>query len=186
MSYPKQSDPLYSNIISFAGIVDDLHFSSYLLEAGEGEAPMSWKRISSGTSPVKGDVLGEWNSYGAVGTSSCPYAPCKWSFRLTATDSVGNTNISTTVLDIGPRDTLIKALSPVAARLFTNNDTKLDTTTVSYAVSDAVGIRLEMIDSANAVKSTITATVPSRGAYSTTWNGGKTIRERLYLTAFIP
>ncbi|HLE18585.1 MAG TPA: FlgD immunoglobulin-like domain containing protein, partial [Syntrophales bacterium] len=161
ITYPKPGDPL-GNLVEVTGTADDLHFQSYLLEAGQGDIPDSWKLLSSNAFPVKNDILGTWNTFGLDG---------RWTLRLTATDAVGNKKSTAVVIDLGMRKTLIKNLS-AAPKLFSpNSDGKLDTTIIQYEVTDACQIKIEFINSTGAVQKTYTTSTSSPGSYTYTWVG---------------
>jgi len=159
--YPGPSDPL-GNIVEVKGTADDLHFKDYIIEAGQGDNPDVWNIIASNTVQVKDKVLGNWNTFGLLG---------KWTLRLTATDTVGNTNTSLVTVDLGIRKNLIKDLS-VAPKLFSpNNDGKLDSTSIKYELTDTCLINIDMTDSAGTLKKTYTSVTPSGGTYTYVWDG---------------
>lgn len=161
ITYPKPGDPI-GNIVEVQGTADDLYFQSYILELGEGDAPSVWGSVSSATTPVKDDILGEWNTFGLEG---------KWTLRLSAIDTVGNKSSTTVTIDLGQRKTLIKYLS-ANPRLFSpNNDGKLDAAVINYEVTDACDLKIEVFDSNGAIRKTYTTTAASAGIYSYSWDG---------------
>jgi Tol biopolymer transport system component/flagellar hook assembly protein FlgD len=161
ITYPRPPDPL-GNIVEVKGTADDLHFQSYILEAGQGDSPAEWFLVSLGTNPVKDNILGKWNTFGRDG---------RWTLRLSATDTVGNKNITTVTIDLGVRKNLIKDLD-VTPKLFSaNNDGKLDTTNIKYELTDACQVKIDILDSGGVVKKTYTTTTSSAGTYTYTWDG---------------
>ncbi len=174
ITYPQPGDPL-GNIIEVKGTADDLHFQTYILEAGEGDASVKWQTVSSKTSPVKDGILGKWNTYGLTGSRS---------LRLTATDAVGNKSETTVAVDLGVRKDLIRDLSITPDLFSPNEDGKLDATTISYEIADACDITINILDRGGAVRKTYTITIPSAGAYNYMWdgtdNGGTVVPDGTY------
>lgn len=161
ITYPKSGDPL-GNIVEVQGSATDPHFQSYILEVGQNSSPDAWSLVSSGVSPVNNNILGKWNTFGLTGT---------WTLRLTANDKVGNKNITTSTIDLGTRKTLIKNLSVLPGIFSPNGDNKLDTTTVTYGLTDACNVMIEFLDANSMVRRTYSTTVPSLGIYTYTWDG---------------
>ncbi|MBI4681396.1 MAG: hypothetical protein HY753_09410, partial [Nitrospirae bacterium] len=161
ITYPRPPDIL-GNIVEVKGTADDLHFQSYTLEAGPGDNSDLWLLISSNTTPIKENVLGKWNTFGLDG---------RWTLRLTAVDTVGNKNETTTAVDLGLRKDLIKDLD-ITPKLFSpNNDGKLDTTNIKYELTDACNVSIEILDFTGETKKSYAGVVPSAGAYTYAWNG---------------
>jgi Tol biopolymer transport system component/flagellar hook assembly protein FlgD len=161
ISYPRPPDQL-GNIVEVKGSADDLHFKNYLLEAGAGENPETWKTISAVTSPVNEGILAEWNTSELSG---------KWTLRLTTFDTAGNKSSITSLVDLGQRKALITNLAANPQLFSPNNDGKLDTTSISYALSDACQVKIDIVDSSSAIKKTYTNSAPAAGTYSYAWAG---------------
>ncbi|MBI4691489.1 MAG: discoidin domain-containing protein [Nitrospirae bacterium] len=161
ITYPHSSDQI-GNVVEVKGTADDLHFKNYTLETGEGDNPASWTAVSSGTTIVKENVLGKWNTYGLTG---------RWTLRLTANDTAGNKNQTTVTIDLSARKDLIKDLS-VSPNIFSpNNDGRYDTAEIKYEITDACQVKIDISDSTGAIRRTYSTTTPSAGVYSYTWDG---------------
>ncbi|TAK08359.1 MAG: hypothetical protein EPO39_04595, partial [Candidatus Manganitrophaceae bacterium] len=161
ITYPRPSDPL-GNIVETRGTSEDLHFKSYTLEAGSGELPATWASVASGTNPVRESLIGQWNTFGLDG---------RWTLRLTATDTVGNRNVSSVTIDLGARKTLIKDAG-VTPQLFSpNNDGKRDTATIRYELTDAASVAIEITDANGLIKKHLSETASSSGTYDIIWDG---------------
>jgi subtilase family serine protease/fibronectin type 3 domain-containing protein len=168
LDYPKPVDPLPpGNIIEVKGRAHDLHFTSYTLEAGEGSNPDTWRAISSGktqmvATPGGSPILGQWNTYGQTGV---------WTLRLSALDAAGNKNSVLSTVDLGERKTLVKDLKASPLLSSPNNDGKLDSSAISYEVTDACDIRIEFLDSNDAVVRTSLTTTRAAGVGGYVWDG---------------
>ncbi len=160
ITYPRPPDPV-GNMVEVKGTADDLHFQSYTLEAGQGDNPDTWVTILSSTTPVKDGIPGAWNTFGLDG---------RWTLRLTAMDTAGNKNTTTVTIDLGVRKNLIKDLSAAPGLFSPNNDRKLDTTNINYTLTDICQVKIDILDSADAVKKTCT-TSASAGTYAYAWDG---------------
>ncbi len=161
ITYPQPSDPL-GNIVEIKGTAFDLHFLSSALEAGQGDSPDTWKPISAQASPITDGILGAWNTFGLNG---------KWTVRLLARDSVGNIKTTTTLIDLGARKNLIKSLSATPALFSPNNDGMLDTTTIQYELTDTCDTKIEIIDTNNFVRKTISGSAIAAGLHLQPWDG---------------
>lgn len=162
ISYPASSSPLLpTTLVDVRGTVSDPHLNSYTLEAGEGDAPATWRTVSSGSREVRDGSLGIWNTHGLSG---------HWMLRLTASDTVGNTIQPTIGLDLGQRSSLIKSLE-CAPRLFSpNGDQRLETTSITYQVSDTAVVKIEIVDAFGVIVRELVSGV-SAGAGSVVWDG---------------
>ncbi|KAF0220892.1 MAG: fibronectin I domain-containing [Geobacteraceae bacterium] len=154
--------PTAGNIVEVAGIAVDIHFESYTLEAGEGDNPDSWRVISAKNTPVGNGILGSWNTFGLQGV---------WSLRLTASDSVGNKGIAKVVLNLDNRKTLIKTFETLPKAFSPNSDHKLDTSLLTYELSDPCDITIDITDAANAIVKTYTSSISASGIYNYIWDG---------------
>jgi len=161
ITYPGPPDSV-TNIVEIKGTADDPHFGSSTLEAGQGDNPDEWIFISSNIIPVKDNVLGKWNISGLDG---------KWTLRLTATDIVGNKNTTTVTIDPGAKKNLIKDLDVTPWSFSPNHDGKLDTAAITYNLTEACQVEIDILDSASTVKKTYITTTPSSGIYAYTWDG---------------
>jgi flagellar hook assembly protein FlgD/fibronectin type 3 domain-containing protein len=161
ISYPGPSDPL-GNIVEVKGTADDLNFQGYTLEVGQGDNPNQWLPISSGSTPIKSNVLGDWNTFGLGG---------RWTLRLVATDAGGNKSTTTVVLDLGVRKNLIKDLTATPRLFSPNNDGKLDTVRIDYELADSCNGAIEISDANGASKRIYTTATLPAGKYSYTWDG---------------
>lgn len=161
ISYPLPGAPL-GNIVEVRGTAYDLHFQSYILEAGQGDNPDTWTSVSSRLSPVSDGVLGVWNTFGLNG---------KWTIRLTANDEVGNTNITTVLIDLGKRQNLIKSLKADPVIFSPNNDGKIDISTIQYELTEICDIKMEIIDAHRVVKKRYSSTSVPAASQSMIWDG---------------
>jgi large repetitive protein len=161
ISYPRPPDQL-GNIVEVKGTADDPNFGNYILEAGAGENPGNWQTVSSGSSPVKENILGEWNTSELSG---------KWTLRLTSSDTVGNKRSVSTLVDLGQRKALIKDLSAAPQLFSPNNDGRSDSSTISYTLTDACQIKIDIVDSSSVIRRTYTVSAPSVGTYTYIWDG---------------
>ena len=163
--YPTPTDLLGNTIVEIRGTADDLHFSAYTLEVGSGDLPASWLQVAAGTTPVKDRILGKWNTFGLND---------RWTVKLTAIDTVGNSRSSQVTIDFGSRKTLIKELD-AAPKLFSpNNDGKRDSAVITYELTDAADATLDILDASGATVRTYTASRPSAGVYTTAFDGRNT------------
>jgi len=164
IDYPKPSDPLPpGNIIEVTGTATDAHFSSYALEAGEGSNPDTWLPIFIGKCPVVGGkILGQWNTFGQTGV---------WTLRLSAPDAAGNKNSVTSTIDLGERKTLIKEFKALPLITSPNNDGKLDTIALSYEVTDACDLKMELLDGSETVVRNYQTTTQAAGSGNYVWDG---------------
>jgi len=161
ITYPRPPDPI-GNIVEVQGTADDTHFQSSTLEAGQGDSPDTWNLISSNSTTIQEDILGIWNIFGLNGI---------WTLRLTASDTAGNKNETTVVIDLGVRKDLIKDLSATPRLFSPNTDGRLDTVNINYELTDACQVQINIRDSIGVIKKTYTTTTPSAGTYSFIWDG---------------
>jgi len=159
--YPKPGDSL-ANIVEVKGTATDLHFKNYTLEAGQGGNPETWVPVETKTTAVQNNILGTWNTFNLIGV---------WTLRLTAYDTVGNKNVTTSTIDLGTRKTLIKDLSAAPKIFSPNADNRADKTIITYELTDACNVSIEFLDVAGVIKKTYSTTVPSLGVYTYTWDG---------------
>ena len=164
IGYPKSTDilPESGNIIEVKGTASDKNFQSYTLEAGQGDIPSAWVILSSGTSQINGTVLGIWNTYNLTG---------RWTLRLSALDRAGNKNITTSTIELGARKALVKTFDVAPKILSPNNDNRLDTTLVSYEVTDSCQMKIDILDTAGTIVQNYSANVASPGTGSYRWDG---------------
>ncbi|MEA5113120.1 MAG: CARDB domain-containing protein [Geobacteraceae bacterium] len=168
LDYPKQGDTLPpGNIIEVKGKALDLHFSSYALEAGAGASPTAWQTIASGKNSMVAvnngsTILGSWNTFDRAGI---------WTLRLTARDVAGNTGSVLSTVDLGARKTLVKEFNASPVLFSPNNDGRLDTAALSFEVTDACGIRVEILDSNDTVIREFSGNTPAAGVGSHVWDG---------------
>ncbi len=162
VKYPRPPDVL-GNVVEVRGTADDLHFQSYVIEAGQGQNPESFAYVASGASAVKEEtILGKWNTFGLEGA---------WTLRLTGKDVVGNEQATTVTINLGQRKNLVKDIGLLPTLFSPNNDGKLDTTIVKYELTDACQIKIEILDSDNVVRKTYTDTTPTQGSCTYVWDG---------------
>jgi len=76
-----------SGVAGASGTVYAVNLSSWTLYYGPGESPSSWKEISSGTSNIDDDSLGNWDTSAISGT---------YTLKLSATDVFSRTAATTT------------------------------------------------------------------------------------------
>lgn len=162
VSYPTTLSSLPGNIVEVKGTAADTHFRSYLLEAGTGDIPVAWTRISTGATPVNSGLLGLWNISGLQG---------RWTLRLAAEDLAGNKGVTTVTLDIGQRDSLVKSLSATPAAFSPNSDQKLDAVRIDYEVADACQSKLDILNATGHVVWSQPVTAVGAGAHSFSWDG---------------
>jgi len=163
IGYPRPSDPLPTgNIIEVKGTATDLHFMSYLLEAGEGDNPSNWVAISRGTRSMSNEILGAWNTFGLKDL---------WTLRLTAVDAAGNTNVTTATINLGVRKDLIKSFTVTPDLFSPNNDQKRDTAHISYEVTDACQIKFDVLNVGGSTVKTNIMTTSAAGKGSFDWDG---------------
>ena len=162
IAYPGPVGQFADVIIEVRGSAEDLHFNSYLLEAGAGDGSNGWAEISSGTAEVNNGLLGRWKTSGAEGG---------WTLRLTVNDRAGNTKVVTAAITLIARNSIIKDLV-VAPNLFSpNNDGKLETAEIRYEIAEGAEITISVLDGADAVRWSSTSTKPSLGTYQLTYDG---------------
>lgn len=80
---PKPSASLYKTV-DIVGTVTDDTIQEYRLSYGVGSSPPTWKLISNGSSEVKNDKLGSWDTNNL--------STGLYKLKLEATDKAGNTN----------------------------------------------------------------------------------------------
>jgi len=163
IGYPRPIDPLpVGNIIEVRGTATDQHFMSYLLEAGEGEDPSSWRMLKSGTRTLTNEKIVAWNTYGLKDI---------WTLRLTAFDAAGNTSVVTSNINLGARKDLIKTFA-ISPDLFSpNSDQKRDTAHISYEVTDACQIKFDILNAGGGVIKNSIVTTSAAGKASFDWDG---------------
>jgi subtilase family serine protease/Tol biopolymer transport system component/fibronectin type 3 domain-containing protein len=176
IAYPKPMDPLPpGNIIEVKGKVDDAHLKFYRLEVGEGADPDSWRTVSLETHPVgrtpqEKNILGRWDTTGLLG---------KWTLRLTAQDSVGNSAAITSTIDLGERKTLVKDVTALPLLFSPNNDGKIDSCKIAYEVVESSQVTIEILDGNAAVVRNLQSSSQPPGRYSLYWDGGNGSGERV-------
>ncbi|MEE9910342.1 MAG: gliding motility-associated C-terminal domain-containing protein [Deltaproteobacteria bacterium] len=163
ITYPRPPDVL-STVVEVKGTADDLHFQSYVIEAGPGEQPQSFTQVASGKSAVAGTAeLGKWNTYGLQGL---------WTLRLTARDAVGNEQATAVTVNLGQRTSLIKTMSAEPSVFSPNGDGKLDAPEIRYELTEACQIRIEIQDvTTSATLKTFTLAALPAGVHTFSWDG---------------
>ncbi len=179
ISYPKPGDPL-GNIVEVKGSASDKHFQNYVLEAGPGENPDSWTSLSTVTSPVTDGILGAWNTFGLNDGA----APQRWTLRLSAWDNPGNKNVTTVLIDLGTRQSLIRSLRAAPALFSPNKHINLNTTTIQYDLTDTCDTKIEIIDANSVVRRTFSTSTIAAGLQTQPWDGtddaGTALADGLY------
>ncbi len=101
------SEPDIKGVADLVGMAADVHFKEWILEAGEGSDPSSWRTISgSSTQAPSGTLLASWNTSGVSDFS--------WTLRLTAEDAAGNRSVKTAYVHVDntpPRASIIAPAS---------------------------------------------------------------------------
>jgi len=163
LTYPLTGDPIpLGNTIEILGTSKDAHFSSYTLEVGEGSSPTEWSVIKSGQSSVDTGVLGIWNTFGLSNI---------WTVRLTTVDVVGNESSVLSVFDLGIHKNLVKTVQVAPGLISPNNDQKLDRTTITYEVTAACNVKIDVLDTSRQIVKTFVATTSGAEVKSVTWDG---------------
>jgi flagellar hook assembly protein FlgD len=163
IDYPLPGNPLPPGVmIEIKGTATDPHFKSYLLEAGEGNTPATWITLASAGKPISNGVITSWNTFGLKNI---------WTLRLTAEDTVGNKKVATSTIDLGIRKELVKSLDATPKLFSPNNDQKLDTSLISYEVTDACNLRIDILDGNGQVVRTFTTVTTAAGTGSYVWDG---------------
>jgi Tol biopolymer transport system component/subtilase family serine protease/flagellar hook assembly protein FlgD/prenyltransferase beta subunit len=174
ITYPKPGDAL-PIVVDVKGTVEDLHFSRYLLEVGEGNDPALWQTIAGGGSQVKDGVLGKWNTFDRQG---------RWTLRLTSEDASGNKRIALLGVDLIARQTVLKGIDAIPRVVSPNNDGKGETSVLSYEITGVGQVRVEVVDGSGIVVRDYSTTVASAGTYSYSWDGknsaGGIVKDGIY------
>ncbi|MDA8083071.1 MAG: discoidin domain-containing protein [Nitrospiraceae bacterium] len=160
ITYPTSPDNL-TNVVEIKGIADDLHFSSYVLEAAPAGGD-AWQPIPGSNSPVETDTLGTWNTFGLTGG---------WTIRLTATDSAGNSSSVSATVNLANRITLIKDVSALPQLISPNNDGKLESASIRYELTANSQTDIRILAADDSVARTFSRAVRSAGVYALTWDG---------------
>lgn len=181
ITYPVAESTVGSLIVEVKGTADDPNFQSYSLERGQEDVnPDEWLPVSSGTLLVKDSILGKWNTSGLTG---------RWTLRLTAADSVGNKSaIKVPVTLVAPAP-LIKNYEVTPGLISPNNNGTLETTDITYELSEAADIKIEVADSSNTVKHLYADSKPSAGTYTYNYGGqsdsGGVVPDGVYTVSLI-
>jgi flagellar hook assembly protein FlgD/Tol biopolymer transport system component/fibronectin type 3 domain-containing protein len=149
-------------MIEIKGSATDPHFKSYLLEAGEGDTPVTWKTLVISDKPISNGVVIPWNTFGLKD---------HWTLRLSSEDMAGNKKMATSTIDLGIRKELVKNLDATPRLFSPNNDQKMDTSTISYEVTDACNLKIDILDGNNQIIRTFTTTTVAAGKGSIVWDG---------------
>ncbi|MBU0675771.1 MAG: hypothetical protein KJ950_14110 [Proteobacteria bacterium] len=127
ISTPQPGEPL-ELIVRIEGTADDPHFQEYTVEIDGNEGR---QQLITSYRPGFG-LLATWNIFGRKGY---------YTIFLKASDSVGNTAMTTTVLNMAdriPSPDLLADLSAEPSLFSPNGDAKLDSTEIIYTPSDQV------------------------------------------------
>jgi Tol biopolymer transport system component/flagellar hook assembly protein FlgD/subtilase family serine protease len=163
ISYPTGTMPI-GHTVEVVGTADDLHFARYSLEAGQGVDPSTWRSILNSSSPVRNGILGAWTASELEG---------QWTIRMIVEDAAGNKDETRSIVDLksGVKNTVIHKVDVSPNIVSPNGDGKLDTAVISYTVSDACAVVLDVLDQNGAVRRRYDATTPAAGSYTITWDG---------------
>ncbi len=178
ISCPGPSDPI-GTIVEIKGTANDANLAGYILEASSANSPDVWLSISGQIAAVNDGILGTWNTFGLDGP---------WTLRLTANDRAGNSAVTMATINLGTRKTLVRNLAALPKLFSPNNDGKLDTADISYELTDACSVSMQLIDAGGVVLRNYETSIPSAGQYSYGWNGksdlGTTVPEGIYTIKF--
>lgn len=163
IDFPLPGNPLPLGVmIEIKGTVEDPHLKSYLLEAGEGDSPAIWRTLTSSDKTISNAVIVPWNTFGLKD---------RWTLRLTAEDTVGNKKVVTSTIDLGLRKELVKSLDATPKVFSPNNDQKLDSSLISYEVTDACNLRFDLLDENKQIVRTFTDVKATAGNGAIVWDG---------------
>ena len=163
IDYPRPADTLSAGIIvEIKGTVSDPHFKSYILEAGAGDNPTAWISLATSDKPTTNNIITAWNTSGLKD---------HWTLRLSAEDTVGNKNVFTSTINLGVRKELIKSLDANPKLFSPNSDQKLDSTVISYEVTDACDVKIDVLDINSLPITTYTTVINAAGKGSFIWDG---------------
>lgn len=179
IAYPGPSDTI-GTMVEIRGTADDLNLGSYVLEAASAGSPDVWLPISAQAAAVKDGILGTWNTFGLVGL---------WNLRLTTYDIAGNRSVTMVTINLGTRRALVRNLAALPRLFSPNSDGKLDSADISYELTEACSVNIQIMDPAGLVLKNYGTSVPSAGLYSYIWNGksdqGATVPEGIYTITFV-
>jgi len=156
------TDLSIGNLVEIKGTANDVNFKSYTLEIGEGENPSSWTSLGSSETPVDNNILGTWNTFGLQG---------RWTIRLSVEDKVGNKDFTTVTIDVGTRKSIIKSLTAVPKVISPNHDGNVDSSLLSYELTDQSDITINITDASGAVVGSIPTETRPAGGHAFTWDG---------------
>jgi hypothetical protein len=167
-------------MIEIKGTATEQHFKSYLLEAGEGDAPTTWKTVITSDKPVSNAVIFPWNTFGLKD---------HWTLRLTAEDTVANKKSVTSTIDLGVRKELVKGLDATPRLFSPNNDQKLDTTAITFEVTDACDVKVDLLDYNGQIVKSFTTATGAAGKGTFVWDGksnaGSTVPDGTYTVSLV-
>ncbi|RPI76121.1 MAG: hypothetical protein EHM45_13875, partial [Desulfobacteraceae bacterium] len=160
ITYP-QPDSRPGLMLEVKGTVDDPHFDFYQLVVPELNI-----LIGSGEKPKIDTVLGRWNRYGLNG---------RYTLKLKAEDTVGNKSDKIVDVQLDAVPDFIKSLGAEPEIFSPNNDAKLETLAVSYALSSAFpegfNVSLQVLQGQTIVRTYSPANVLLGGSYTWNWDG---------------
>jgi len=163
LDYPHSGDSL-SDVVSTLGTANDRNFKQYVLEYGDGIAPLSWGIIRSDTISVDSGLLGEWN------TNNLPNGIYR--LRLRTFDDAYNIDSAIAVVNVN-HDPPGVSLDTTYPLVFSpNGDGIKDTVTIGYTLAKSALVTITVLDANNAVVRTLASGVPEpMGANFGKWDG---------------
>ncbi len=163
LTTPTEGQPL-SGAVGIEGTARDLHFESYVLEFGEGPAPISFEEIQPPQSvPRVETLLGFW-SVGEL-------PPGVFTLRLRATDIVGNEAEARVTVDVQRTD-FIAGFDAAPDVFSPNGDNVQDESLVTLSLKAEARVTLEIRTPAEVlVRTLLDAELLTEGEHSFVWDG---------------
>ena len=126
IDFPTPSDPL-PLIVEVQGSINDLHMQDWQVEIGADAGPATWLLLDQGDTNKAEEFLAAWNTFGLAG----PYT-----IRVTANDTVGNTQVATVLVNIDIPLNLISYLEAVERLFSPNDDGRRDATSIRFGLEE--------------------------------------------------
>ncbi len=159
--YPGTGDPL--NVVTeVRGTATDEHLEFYQLHVRDEASSDEPLLLSEGLVFVENDILGTWNTFDLAGN---------WAIVLNAVDQAGNTKTTQLPVSFGTREALISKLEADPKLFSPNNDGKLDSTTITYELTDAANIIIIIEDILGNTILTGSSTGAVAGSHEYQWSG---------------
>jgi parallel beta-helix repeat protein len=175
---------ILEKIIEVLGSADDLHFTEYELEYGEGSSPSSWTRIGSiGANPVLNDILESWLTNDTE-TDTAYFINGDYTLRLSVRDGAGNTGTDSALITL---DNLY--ISEVTRTPSTINVYQGDSADISFTLNKSATVSLKIYPEwegvTGALVKEIVQSFGAAGSQTMSWDGtdtsGDTVPDEAYV-----